>query len=268
MEIPILLGRPIDQRDEPNSQLVAVVNETLVKTHFGDKNPIGQHLAFPTDCAKCDVEIVGVARDTSFGKLTGKVPSVVFFPFTQNVTGPVDEMLFELRTAGNPLNYADSVREIVQRADQRMPLFDVKTQAARIDYSIGDQIMFARLCTAFAILALTIACVGLYGTMSYTVTRRAGEIGIRMALGAQRRQVVWMVLREVLLLVVVALAISVPTALAASKLIDSFLFGMKGNDIVALTAAAVILAGAATLAGYVPARNASRIDPNLALRHE
>jgi predicted permease len=268
MEIPILLGRAVEERDEPNSPMVAVVNETFVKTHFGDKNPIGQHLVFPTDCAKCDVEIVGVAGDALYGKLTGKVHSVVFFPFTQNVTGPVAEMLYELRTTGNPLNYVDSVREIVQRADQRMPLFDVKTQAARIDYSIGDQIVFARLCTAFAILALTIACVGLYGTMSYTVTRRSGEIGIRMALGAQRRRVVWMVLKEVLLLVAVALAISVPAVLATSKLIESFLFGMNGNDVVALTAAVVILAAAATLAGYVPARNASRIDPNVALRHE
>jgi hypothetical protein len=121
---------------------------------------------------------------------------------------------------------------------------------------------------AFAILALTIACVGLYGTMSYTVTRRSGEIGIRMALGAQRRGVVWMVLREVLLMVAVALAISVPAALATSKFIESFLFGMKGNDAMALIAAAVILAGAATLAGYLPARHASRIDPLVVLRHD
>jgi len=268
MEIPILLGRAIDEREQPGSPIVAVVNETFAKNNFGNQNPIGGHLALPNACKKCDIEIVGVAKDALYGNLKGKVPPVVFLPFTQNVWRPVDQMVYELRTAGNPLNYIDTVREIVHRADQRVPLFDIKTQAARIDQTVGQQITFARLCTAFAILALTIACVGLYGTMSYTVTRRSAEIGIRMALGAQRRGVVWMVLREVLLLVAVALAISVPAALATSKFIESFLFGMKGNDIVALTAAAVILAGAATLAGYLPARNASRIDPLAVLRHE
>lgn len=127
---------------------------------------------------------------------------------------------------------------------------------------------FARLCTAFAILALVIACVGLYGTMSCKVARRTGEIGIRMALGPQRGRVVWMILREVVLLVAVGLAISVPAALTASKLVESFLFGMKSNDLLTLMGSMVTLVIAAILAGYLPARNASRIDPMVALRHE
>ena len=177
-------------------------------------------------------------------------------------------MVYELRTAGNPLNYVHAVRDLVQRADQRLPLSDVKSQSAWIDQTISQEIAFARLCTAFALLALAIACVGLYGTMSYNVARRTGEIGIRMALGAQRGRVVWMVLREVLVLAAVGLAISVPTALVASKLVESFLFGMKPNDPLALTGSVVTLVSAAILAGYLPARNASRIDPMIALRHE
>jgi ABC-type antimicrobial peptide transport system permease subunit len=160
------------------------------------------------------------------------------------------------------------VRDLVQRADPRLPLSEVRSQSAWIDQTINQEITFARLCTAFAILALAIACVGLYGAMSYRVARRTGEIGIRMALGAPRRRVVWMVLREVVLLAVVGVAISVPTALAAAKLVESFLFGMKPNDPLALIGAVVTLVTAAILAGYLPARNASRIDPMIALRHE
>ena len=160
------------------------------------------------------------------------------------------------------------MRDLVQRADPRLPLSDVKSQSAWIDQTINQEITFARLCTAFAMLALAIACVGLYGAMSYKVARRTGEIGIRMALGAQRSRVVWMVLREVVLLAAVGLAISVPTALAASKLVESFLFEMKPNDPLALMGSVATLVIAAILAGYLPARNASRIDPMIALRHE
>jgi macrolide transport system ATP-binding/permease protein len=177
-------------------------------------------------------------------------------------------MVYELRTAGNPLNYVHAVREIVHRADQRLPLAEVKSQNAWIDQEINQEIAFARLCTAFAILALAIACVGLYGAMSYRVARRTGEIGIRIALGAQPGWVVRMVLREVALLAAAGIAISVPIALAASKLVESFLFGMKPNDPLALIGSAATLAAAAILAGYLPARTASRIDPTVALRHE
>jgi ABC-type antimicrobial peptide transport system permease subunit len=177
-------------------------------------------------------------------------------------------MAYELRTTGNPLNYVRAVQDLVQRADQRLPLSDVKTQGAWIDQTINQEVTFARLCTAFAILALAIACVGLYGTMSYKVERRTGEIGIRMALGAQRGRVVWMVLREVLLVAAVGLAISLPAALVASRLVESFLFGMKPNDPLTLMGSVATLMIAAILAGYLPARNASRIEPITALRHE
>jgi len=177
-------------------------------------------------------------------------------------------MYYELRTVGDPLNYVNSVRDLVQRADQRLPLSNVKTQGAWIDQTINQEIAFARLSTAFALLALAIACIGLYGSMSYNVARRTSEIGIRMALGAQRHRVVWMVLREVILLAAAGLAIGVPAALTASKLVRSFLFGMQPNDPLTLTGAAVTLLTAAILSGYLPARNASLIDPMISLRHE
>jgi len=160
------------------------------------------------------------------------------------------------------------VREAVRRSDPRVPVSEIRSQTEDIDRTINQEITFAELCSGFAILALVIACVGLYGTVSYNVARRTGEIGIRMALGAERGRVVWMILREVCVLAAVGLAVSVPTALATSKLVESFLFGMKPNDPLSLALAVAILVGAALLAGYLPARKASRIDPMIALRNE
>jgi ABC-type antimicrobial peptide transport system permease subunit len=177
-------------------------------------------------------------------------------------------MEYELRTAGDPLRYINIVRDIVRQADARVPVSNIKTQAADIDETISQEITLARLGTAFAILALIIACVGLYGTVSYNVARRTGEIGIRMALGAQRGRLVWMVLREVLAVAAVGIAISVPIALLASRFVESFLFGLKPSEPLALLVAVAVLLAAALLAGYVPAQKASRIDPMIALRHE
>jgi ABC-type antimicrobial peptide transport system permease subunit len=177
-------------------------------------------------------------------------------------------MTYALRTAGDPLGYVRTVHEIVHEADSRIPVTNVVTQAAEIDRTISREVTFAKLCTGFAVLALLTACVGLYGTMSYNVARRVGEIGIRMALGAQRGAVVWMVLRRVLLLAAAGLAVSVPAALIAFRLVKSFLFETQPNDPGTLALAGVVLLIAAILAGYAPARRASRIDPLAALRHE
>jgi len=145
---------------------------------------------------------------------------------------------------------------------------NIRSQTTDIDQTINQEIVFARLCSAFALLALTIACVGLYATMAYAVVRRTSEIGLRMALGASRPTVIWMVLREVCVLAAIGLAIAVPTALAASRLVESFLFGMKPNDPQVLALAAATLMAATLAAGYGPARRASRVDPMVALRYE
>jgi ABC-type antimicrobial peptide transport system permease subunit len=214
------------------------------------------------------MEIVGVSKNAHYGDLKEKTPPVVYIAYNQGTEPPLEQMTYALRTTGNPLRYVNAVRGIVHRADPRVPLKDVKTQAAEIDQDINQEIVFARLCSSFAILALVIAGVGLYGVMSYTVARRTGEIGIRMALGAQRGAVIWMVLRQVFAMAIVGLSIGVPAALATSKFVQSFLFGMKPNDPLAPALAAAILMSAAILAGYLPARKASRIDPMTALRHE
>jgi macrolide transport system ATP-binding/permease protein len=270
MQIPVVLGRAFDDRDQPNSQAVAVVSEAYIKRNFPDRNPLGRHVVISRrpPLENRDVEIVGVAKDVRYGALKGEFREIAYVPFNQGSYYPVEEMTFALRTSGDPLRYINTLRAIVSQADARVPVTDVKTQAAQIDQMMNQEIIFARLCTAFAILALLIACVGLYGTMSYTVARRTGEIGIRMALGAQRGDVVWMVLRQVFGLVAVGLAIGVPVALGTSKFVESFLFGVRPNSPAALVFAIAILLSSSLLAGYVPARKASRIDPMTAVRHE
>ena len=267
MQIPMLRGREIQEQDQPTSARVAVVNELFARTYFGDENPVGRRITLGGPDPH-DMEIIGVAANARYGGLKGQIPPVVYIPFSQATVPPLQQMVYALRTTGDPLRYVNTVRDIVHQADARIPLTNVKTQAADIDQTINQEIVFAKLCTGFAILALVIACVGLYGTMAYTVARRTGEIGIRMALGAQRGAVVWMVLREVCILAVIGLAIGLPTALGTSKFIESFLFDMKANDLWALALAVTILLSAALLAGYLPARRASRIDPMIALRYE
>jgi predicted lysophospholipase L1 biosynthesis ABC-type transport system permease subunit len=248
---------------------VAIVNQAWVKTNIEAVNPVRQRIVgFGPGLKPQEMEIIGVAKNARYDQLTGDFPAIVYMPFAQNLNVPVEEMTFFLRTAGDPLAYADTVRKIVHQADARIPVTNLGTEAAQIDGEMSQQILFARLCSVFAMLALAIACVGLYGTMSYTVARRTGEIGIRMALGAQRGTVVWMVLRDVLILVVLGLAISLPAALAASRLLESLLFGVKPGDPRAIAAAVAILVSAALIASYLPARKASRIDPMTAVRHE
>lgn len=263
MQIPILAGREIDDRDQAGSPPVVVISEKLARTYFGNENPIGRHITFVGE--KRDFEIVGVSGNFRNGSLKSENAMTVFAAISQ--TAP-DGVTYALRTAGDPLRYVKNVREIVREADASLPVTNMQTQAAEIDRSINREILFAKLCTGFALLALLTACVGLYGTMSYNVARQAGEIGIRMALGAPRGTVEWMVLRRVLWLAGAGLAISVPAALGASRLVKSLLFGTEPNDPAALATAALVLVGAALLAGYLPARRAARIDPLVALRQE
>lgn len=270
MQVPILLGREFDERDRLGSSPVAIVNEAWLKTNLSDRNPIGQHVvsyAF-RGMKPQELEIIGVARNTRYDDVSGNFPAIVYLAFTQNLYPRAEDITFFVRTTGDPLAYANMVREIVHQADARIPLTNLSTQALQIDGEMSQQILFARLCTGFALLALLIVCMGLYGTMSYTVARRTGEIGIRMALGAQRGNVVWMVLREVLIMAAVGLGIGLPTALGTSRLVASFLFGIKPNDPGSLATAMAILLSAALLAGYLPAWKASRIDPMVALRLE
>jgi ABC-type antimicrobial peptide transport system permease subunit len=192
---------------------------------------------------------------------------LIYLPYTSDPDG-LNGVFFQLRATGDPLSLVSTVRKIVRDASPNVPLGEVKTQTQQIDQTISEQRTFAQLCSGFAALALIIACVGLYGTMAYTIARRTSEIGVRMALGAERSRIVWMVLREVLGLASVGVAVGLVAAWATTRLVESYLFGLKEHDPGVLAGAVLVLILAVLAAGFSPAWRAARIDPLVALRHE
>jgi predicted permease len=265
MEIPVLLGRGLKPADLA-SPTVAVVNQKFASTYFGVENPVGRQFAIGLPTGPL-LEIVGVARAAHYNSLQEESEPVAYLPYTQDLRG-LGQVFFEIRTAGPPLSAAAAVRRIVHEASSSVSIREITTQSQRMDQTIAQQRTFAELGSCFAALALVIACVGLYGAMAYTVARRTGEIGIRMALGAQRPGIIYMVMREVLATTAVGLLLGYAAARFTMRFVESFLFGMKPNDFVAIATAIGILLAAALAAGYLPAWRASRIDPAVALRNE
>jgi predicted permease len=268
MQLPMLAGRPIGPHDVDGAPLAAVINEVFATSYFPGRNPLGQRFSLGNSQAG-DLTIVGIAKNARYSSLKGAIPPVVYISYLQTILKrPPLGMTFEVRAAGTPLSIAETVRKVVHEAAPTVPVTGVMTQTQRINNTITQERTFADLCTAFAALALAIACVGLYGSMAYAVSRRTNEIGIRVALGAERRRIVWMVLREALVLAATGLIIGLVCAWSAMSTVESFVFGIKPADPLTAATAAGILVGALLLAGLAPAMRASRIDPLNALRHE
>ena len=264
--IPLLLGRTIGDGDIEGAPKIALVNTALARRYIGGGNPLGRRFGF--EAAKnAEIAIVGVVGDARYGEIRDEPPPTVYFPYAQHLD-ILQFMTFEVRTAGDPRNSITAVRQVVQNRDRNLPLRDIITQTEQIDQATFQERLFARLSSFFALLALVLACVGLYGLMSYAVARRTNEIGIRMALGAEKAKILQMVLREAMILAVLGIVIGVPAALAASRLVAAMLYGLKTTDPVTIVSAMAVLAAVALLAGYLPARRASQVDPMVALRYE
>lgn len=267
--IPVLAGRGIEQQDTATSTRVAVVNEAMVRHFFGGNNPIGRQFTID-DAAEVNkpITIIGIsknAKDHGSGIREDVRPR--FYLAFQQVTDPVQIML-EAKIGGSASGAVSNLQSQIKAADSRLPISFVRSLDSLVTDSAAEQIALAKLSSFFAALALLLACIGLYGVMSYTVASRTREIGVHMALGAQRIDVMRLVLREAMLLVVLGLAIGIPLSLVSTRFLHSYLFGLKGTDPLTLVAVILVLGLVAAFAGFIPARRAARVEPMVALRYE
>ncbi len=273
MELPILLGRGFTERDDGTRPRVAVVNQAFARQYFGDEDPVGRSIVFGGPFGSSRAEVVGVARDSKYTELRGAMPPTVYFPALQALDGDASYALRlagaksgERGTAGNPAAVFQAIRAALREIDPTLPVLNLRTLDDQIDRLHAQELLFARISGLFGTLALALACVGLYGLMSYAVLRRTAEIGLRMALGALPAHVLRMILRESLTLVCFGVAAGIAAAYGASRLVATMLFGLSPADPLTYGAAALVLAAVALLASLLPARRASRVDPMIAFR--
>lgn len=265
MEMPLLLGRSLSFHDDERAPRVAVINQMMARKYFGDETPLGRRFGFGGPETSGQIEIVGVARDAKYTGMRQGTGPTVYLPYPQSIPRWAT---FIVRSSGNPTALTASIRDAVREVDSNLPIFDVKTQSQQADESLVQERMFATLASFFGVLALLLACVGLYGVMSYGVARRTNEIGIRMALGATATRVTRMVMRETMLVVTIGVAIGLGAAVATTRLVAARLFGLAPTDPLTVSFAVVLMIAVAALAGYIPARRAARVDPMIALRYE
>jgi predicted permease len=277
MHIPFLAGRGFNASDfalaasnngssptsAPNP---VIVNQAFVEKYIGKENPLGKRFgeseADARGPANPGYEIIGVVRDAKYSDLRREIHATMYMP--QSGGGAS----FELRTAANPQALLPTVREVVAQVSTNLPLFDVKTESEQIDRLLFQERLVARLSSFFALLALVLACVGLYGLLSYEVSRRTREIGIRMALGAHQASVLKLVLRQGIVLAIVGAAAGIGVALGVTRYLASMLYNVRASDPTTIAGVAILLTLVAVAACYIPARRATRVDPMLALRHE
>jgi predicted permease len=265
--IPILMGREIETQDSGNGPRAAVINQAFARHFFPKTNPIGKRMRNTYPANPSDLEVVGVVADAKYNDLREDNVERLYAPFF-NPMWEQDKAIFEIRTMADPSAISASVRQLVQSANPSIPPVKIETMSGLVDNSLQTDRFIKQLSEAFGILAMLLAAIGLYGVMAYTVARRTREIGIRMALGAEPGRIREQVLRETLTLVLIGIPIGVPIALLVAYLVRSMLFGLNFADPMALVVAMVLLLAAAALAGLLPARRASRVDPMIALRYE
>jgi predicted permease len=273
--LPLLAGRTFKEQDKEGAPLVAVINETMAKRFFPGVSPVGYRFGMGNDPSHSgDIEIVGVAKDAKYVTLSEPSQMAAYFPWSQHLQYFSN---FSVRYSGEREAVINEVRDAIAQIDPHVMVSNVAPLAAQVQASIGNQELIAQLSTFFGLSAAVLVCVGIYGLMSYTVARRTREIGVRIALGAARSSVQWLVLRESLTLACIGVLIGVPFAVLGAKLVvkledphllSRVLYGVGPFDPLSVVLGLFVILFASTLAGFMPARRASRVEPMVALRAE
>lgn len=265
--IPLVEGRLIGEQDHSTAPRVALVNQTIARRYWPDRSPLGARITFgdPEDPETEWMTVAGVVGDTRVEGISQDPYAQIYVPYAQQPRGA---MYVVLRAAGDPLRAVGTVRQAVRALDPNIPLFDVMTMEQRISESVAQPRVSTVLLGVFAAIALTLAAVGIYGLISYTVAQRTPEIGIRMALGAEPSDVLRLMVRQGMMPVLAGIAVGIVGAWIASRVIRGLLFGVSATDPLTFVVVSLFLAGVALLAAYLPARRATRVDPAIALRAE
>jgi ABC-type antimicrobial peptide transport system permease subunit len=265
MGTAILQGRDFTGADSASSMKVVIVNQIFVDRYLAGRQPLGHHLGIDGEHGP-EYTIVGVAQNSKYTKVRERDAAMAYFPYPQipDIAG----MQVELRTAGNPAAFLPSVQRVIQDMGPDLAALQPMTQQAQFEASFSQEHLFARLAMFFGMLAALLVATGLYGTLAYRVSRRSPEFGVRMALGASPRQVLWIIARESLTLSVAGVTLGLPLAIVGARLLRSFFFGLAPGDPLTLVLAIVATCVVAIAASVIPARRATRVDPLVALRYE
>jgi hypothetical protein len=261
----MLRGRTFDGSDAADGRRVAIVNRALAVQLFGLVDVVGRQFKTELRPGAPLYEIVGVCADAKYTSIRRDAPPTFYLTHRQR---PLGAMTFALRTAVDPHDIASAARDVIRQLDAALPVSDVRTQEEQIRRSVQRELLFAKLAAALGGVTLALSAIGLYGLLAYAVTRRTQEIGLRMALGAERATVRWMILRQSLMLVLAGLALGIPGALAGNRLIESMLFGLTPADPGAIAAATGVMLAISLAASCIPAQRAASVDPVVALRAE
>jgi predicted permease len=266
--IPVIQGRPIESRDTATAPKIVVVNQTLADHFFPHGDAIGHRFTVADPEVKGEWEIAGVVGNTKYASPRDDARRMIYLPVTQLTGDDSYAYWLQLRTTGDPTKAAIAVRAALAEVDPNLPVLEVRAIATQIDRLMARETLISQLSTFFSLLALSLACIGLYGVMTYNVVRRTNEIGIRIALGAQSSGVLWMILKESLLLLAIGVALGIPATLLGTRAIQSQLFGLSSTDPLTFLAATFTISLVTLIAAWLPARRATKVDPIIALRYE
>ena len=266
--IPVLRGRSIGDQDTETSTRVVVVSQSLADHFFPHGDAIGHQFTIADPSVPGPCQIVGVVGDSKYNRPREKPQRMIYLPLAQLTGDDHFAYSLEVRATGDPANIAVEVRTALAEVDANLPILQVRTISEQLDRFMENERLISQLSTFFSLLALSLACIGLYGVMAYNVARRTNEIGVRIALGARSSGILWMVLSESVLLLGIGIAVGVPATLAVTRAVRSQLFGLSPFDGTTIAAAVMMITAVLLAAAYLPARRAAKIDPMVALRYE